>query len=427
MDTDTESTMDTDTTAPHEPTPLSRPTPPPTSRPRPTRAGDGRSADVVIVGGRVAGAATARLLARLGWDVLVLDRTPYGSDTLSTHALMRGAVVQLDRWGLLDRVIAAGTPAIDCVRFDYAGRRFPIHLDEPLYAPRRTVLDAILADAAEEAGARVRRGVHVTDLLRDRAGRVVGVRTRDHDGVDEIRARVVVGADGRTSSVARAVEAPVTLRGRGRGATIYGHVRGMEARDIEWLYAPGVAAGIIPTNDDEACVFIGASRDRFLGELRHDLDDGFHRVLGEASPDALARVTAAELHRPLRGYPGLSGWLRRPWGPGWALVGDAGSFKDPWAAHGLTDALRDAELLALALDGALADPRDERAHLAGYERARDELSLPIFAAAEGLGSFSWTLDELAQHHLALSEAMQREVAAIEAFEPAPTAAESPAA
>src|SRR5215475_7546028 len=143
--------------------------------------------DVVVVGARPAGAATAMLLARQGRRVLLLDRDRYGTDTLSTHALMRGGVLLLSRWELLDRIVAAGTPAVRETRFDYGTDSVTVAIKpspgvDALYAPRRTVLDRMLVDAAAAAGARVRYGVSVTDLLRDESGRVVGVSGRDRDG-----------------------------------------------------------------------------------------------------------------------------------------------------------------------------------------------------------------------------------------------------
>ena len=108
--------------------------------------------DAVIVGARAAGAATAMLLARAGLRVLVVDRSRYGADTLSTHALMRGGVLQLHRWGLLDRVVDAGTPPIRHTTFHYATTSIitikPSHGVDALYAPRRTLLDPVLVDAA---------------------------------------------------------------------------------------------------------------------------------------------------------------------------------------------------------------------------------------------------------------------------------------
>ena len=142
---------------------------------RPVRGQDRRRPDAgpdwdaVVVGARVAGAATALLLARAGLRVLVVDRARRGSDTLSTHALMRGGVLQLRRWGVLERVVAAGAPPVRRVTFHYGSQATPVALKphagvSALYAPRRTVLDAALADAAEAAGARLRFGLVVTDL-----------------------------------------------------------------------------------------------------------------------------------------------------------------------------------------------------------------------------------------------------------------------
>src|SRR5690349_22757542 len=136
--------------------------------------------DVVVVGARAAGAATAYLLARFGLRVLLVDRGRYGTDTLSTHALMRGGVLQLSRWGLLDKIIAAGTPQVRRATFRYADAVVPVtikpsHGVDALYAPRRTVLDPILVDAAAAAGADVRFGTAVADVDRDRRGAVTGV------------------------------------------------------------------------------------------------------------------------------------------------------------------------------------------------------------------------------------------------------------
>ena len=196
--------------------------------------------DVVVVGGRVAGASTAMLLARAGARVLVLDRSAYGSDTLSTHGLMRAGVLQLTRWGLLDPVVAAGTPAVRSTTFRFAGDE-PIRVTirphagvEALYAPRRHVLDRILADAAAAAGAELRHGVRVTGLLRDRSGRVAGVRTLDEAGRDaSVTASYVVGADGIRSVVADAAGAPVVRRGRYASAVRYAYFEGLDAPGYE--------------------------------------------------------------------------------------------------------------------------------------------------------------------------------------------------
>jgi menaquinone-9 beta-reductase len=370
------------------------------------------SFDAIIIGARPAGAATAMLLARRGHRVLVLDRARRGSDTLSTHALMRAGVVQLERWGLLDRLVAAGTPPIGRVSFRYADRHVPIDLGEPLYAPRRTVLDPMLADAAEEAGAQVHYGSRVEHLLTDAMGRVRGVRATSPSGRSvDLSATVTIGADGRRSLVAREVGAEVTHAGRRAASAIYGYVEGVTSDHdgVEWLYAPGVAGGLIPTNDGQHCAFVAAPARRFADELRFDLEAAFARVLAEVSPEAASRVAAGRRVGPLRGFPGVPGWLRRPYGDGWALVGDAGYFKDPQTAHGVADALRDAELLARAVDDGIAGRAPMDLALREYERVRDELSLPLFEVTEAIAGFDWTLQELGRQHRALSVAMQREV------------------
>jgi menaquinone-9 beta-reductase len=377
------------------------------------------SFDAIIIGARPAGAATAMLLARRGHRVLVLERARRGSDTLSTHALMRAGVVQLERWGLLDRLVAAGTPPIERVSFRYADRPVPIDLEEPLYAPRRTVLDPILAAAAEEAGAQVRHGSRVEHLLTDATGRVRGVRATSPSGRSvDLAATVTIGADGRRSLVAREVGAEVTHAGRAEASAIYGYVEGISSDHdgVEWLYAPGVAGGLIPTNDAQHCVFVAAPARRFADELRFDLEAAFARVLAEVSPDAASRVAAGRRVGPLRGFPGVPGWLRRPYGDGWALVGDAGYFKDPQTAHGLADALRDAELLARAVDDGIAGRSPMDVALREYERVRDELSLPLFEVTEAIARFDWTLQELSLRHRALSAAMQREVEHLSALD-----------
>lgn len=379
-----------------------------------------RHHDVVIVGARAAGAATALLLARAGHDVLVVDRAGYGSDTLSTHALMRGGVLQLERWGVLDRIVAEATPPVHRVTFDYGGAPIVVDVHRPLYAPRRTVLDRILVDAAREAGADVRFGVDVTGLRTDADGRVTGISTRERGGgIRHHDATLTVGADGVRSRVARAVQAPVTSAAAYATASIYGHYRGVPADGYEWNFGAHAASGAIPTNGGRTCVFVSASPERFHRELRHDRPAAMRALLAEVSPDLGARVAAGELDGPLRAFPGLPGWLRRPFGPGWALVGDAGYFKDPLTAHGLTDALRDAELLVHAVDEGLTGTMPMTAALAGYERVRDDLSRPLLNVTDAIASFDWRLPDLQLLHEQLSAAMQDETRFLRALRPPP--------
>ncbi len=189
-------------------------------------ASSSSSHDVIVVGARAAGAATAMLLARRGLRTLLLDRGQLTSDPMSTHALLRGGVLQLSRWGLLDQVIAAGTPPVRRSTFRYGDETAVVtHRPSPgvdaLYAPRRTILDDLLVRAAADAGADIRYEVRVTDVIERSdavaGGRdtVLGVRATEADGrTVELLAPLVIGADGVGSTIARCVGAPALRVGQ---------------------------------------------------------------------------------------------------------------------------------------------------------------------------------------------------------------------
>jgi len=379
--------------------------------------------DVVVVGARPAGAATAYLLARNGLRVLLVDRARYGTDTLSTHALMRGGVLQLSRWGLLDRIVAAGTPPVRRTTFRYAVDVVPITIKpsygvDALYAPRRTVLDPILVDAAAEAGADVRFGATVTGVRRDPRGRVTGVAGRTRDGQHLLaHARIVVGADGIRSTIADAVEAPHERIGRSVAATTYGYWTGLDTDGYEWNFRPNAASGVIPTNHGQVCVFANASPRRIgRGGL-----EPLTQIVAHAPGDLAERLVAATPPAALRTFTGRPGYIRRSWGSGWALVGDAGYFKDPISAHGLTDALRDAELLATAITAVIRDGADEPDALAGYQATRDKLSADLFDVTDRIAGHRWTDDQIPDLLLALNAAMAPELDELTALYPSPSA------
>ncbi|MCB1008999.1 MAG: FAD-dependent monooxygenase [Acidobacteria bacterium] len=379
--------------------------------------------DVVVVGARAAGAATAMLLARQGLRVLAVDRGRYGADTLSTHALMRGGVLQLHRWGLLDRVRASGAPTVSRTTFHYGEDTFPVEIRpadgiDGLYAPRRSVLDSILVDAAVAAGARVVHCVRMTRLLRGFHGRVQGVELEADDGsTKRVRATWVIGADGVRSRVAREAGARTERIAHASSGVVYGYSSGLDLDGYHWHYAPGVSAGVIPTNGGSACIFASMPSHRFLGEVRWDLAAGYDRVLEEVSPALAAAVRSGRKLESLRGFPGEPGHLRQAWGPGWALVGDAGYFKDPITAHGLTDALRDAELLACAIGAGTESALFE------YQQRRDELSVDLFEGTERIARYDWTLEQVQELHRSLSDAMKGEVRALRALDCATRPAE----
>ncbi|MGH9134123.1 MAG: NAD(P)/FAD-dependent oxidoreductase [Ilumatobacteraceae bacterium] len=380
--------------------------------------------DAIVVGARAAGAATAMLLARHDRRVLVVDRSQYGADTLSTHALMRGGVLQLHRWGLLDRVIDAGTPPIRNASFIYGEDRLdlpikPSHGVDALYAPRRTVLDPILADAAAAAGAELRYGVTVVDVRRDGRGSVSGVVVRDERGrASTIDAAIVIGADGIRSTVAERVLAPIERAGTGATAVVYGYWPDLDTSGYEWIFRPNATAGLIPTNGGQTCVFVGATPARIGANGL----DAVGRILAEAAPDVAARVAAGGPPTGVRTFGGRPGFVRRSWGAGWALVGDAGYWKDPLSAHGLTDALRDAELLARAVLVSDAGTRERSEALAGYQATRDRLSLPLFDTVDIIASHRWTDAEIPHLLVDLSTAMAEEVQTLAALDALDTVA-----
>jgi 2-polyprenyl-6-methoxyphenol hydroxylase-like FAD-dependent oxidoreductase len=379
--------------------------------------------DVIIVGGRVAGASTALLLARAGVRVLVVERARRGSDTVSTHALMRGGVLQLRRWGLLDRVAATGAPPVRRVTFHYGPDPLSVTLKpyagvDGLYAPRRTILDPLMVGVAEEAGARFGFGLAMTDVARDHTGRVAGVVVRNHLGATWTeRAGLVVGADGRTSLVARQVAAPTVVVGSHAAAYIYGYWPAAGLDGYHWYYGDGLSAGVIPTNDGLACVFAAGPAAVLAARMRHS------RPL-DAARDLLARLdcglsdrTSGAPEGPVRFFRGLPARLRRPHGPGWALVGDAGWWKDPLSTYGITDAFRDAELLARAVVAGAASDQAMRIALGRYQAERDGHALPMHPIVDRLASHQWDLAQVQQLLRALSSVMADDVEGIRALDP----------
>ena len=336
--------------------------------------------DAIVVGARCAGSPTAMLLARKGHKVLVVDRATFPSDTISTHLLHPPGVAALRRWGLLDELVATGCPPIDTYLFDFGPFTLtgaPGTDQAPVsYGPRRTVLDKLLLAAAAAAGAEVREGFTVTDLVID-DGRVTGVRGHGAGGraVTE-HARVVVGADGRHSRVARAVtpeqyhERPPLLC----GYYSYWSDLPMKGRFETWI-RPDRSFAAWPTHDDLTLV-IGGWPYAELEANRDDIEGNLLKML-ELAPAFAERVAAGTRQERFVGTA-VPNYFRKPFGPGWALVGDAGYNKDFITAQGMHDAFRDAELCATALDGTFSGARSFEAAMGDYQAARDQQVLPMF-------------------------------------------------
>ncbi|MFD7899419.1 NAD(P)/FAD-dependent oxidoreductase [Streptomyces sp. NPDC059743] len=348
--------------------------------------------DVIVVGARCAGSPVAMLLARQGHRVLMVDRSLFPSDTVSTHYIHQAGLSRLQDWGLLDEVVGAKTPAIRKMNFSYRGIDLigfadPIDGIDAVYCPRRTVLDEILVNAARRAGAEVIEGFTVSDVVMSE-GRVAGIRGREGDGPErEFRATVVVGADGFHSTVARAVGAELYDVRPAAGFIYYSYFSGL---DWGLNHRTGFNEGWIgtwPTNGDVTMLATICTRRR-LKEFRQDVDNQFQAVFDDVVPELGAQLrdqgTREEPFRPMR-YP--DNYRRRAYGPGWALVGDAGYHKDPFTGWGITDAFLHAEILAGRIHQGLAAERPMEEALAEYNQVRDEES-------EGVYNFTTTLAEL---------------------------------
>jgi flavin-dependent dehydrogenase len=371
--------------------------------------------DVIVVGARPAGAGTALLLAREGRRVLVVERGQYGTDTTSTHALMRAGVMQLARWGVLPAIDAAGTPPVRSATFVYGDDAMTVPVKPrdgvaALYAPKRTVLDRAIVDMATAVGVHVAYGTRLSDVLRRQDGRVIGAVLRADSGhVLCVRARWVVGADGLRSTVAQLVDAPVTRAGAASTANVFGYWSGVPVDGYRWYYRPGLSAGAIPTNDGQTCIFASVPTSRFSTVFRGNVDHGYRQVLDEVAPDLMGPLARASRVGTLRGVAGVPAFLRRAAGPGWALVGDAAYFKDPITAHGITDALVEAEHLARAI------LTGTDAALDTYVVDRDRRVAGVFDVTERIAAFDWTLEDARVLHKQLARAMADEVTDLEAF------------
>lgn len=329
--------------------------------------------DAIVVGARCAGSPTAMLLARLGYRVLVVDRGTFPSDTVSTHVLHPLGAAALARWGLLDRLTATGCPPIHTYAFDFgpftiAGA--PGTAEAPVaYCPRRTILDKLLVDAAAQSGAEIREGFGVEEVLIE-DGRVVGIKGRSkHGGSTVERARIVVGADGRRSLVAEAVQPdhyddkPPLLAG------YYTYWSGlpMDGRFETYIRERrGFAAA--PTHDDLTLVIVGWPYAE-LAEIKRDIEGNYLKAIALA-PAFAQRLRGARREAPFAGAA-VKNYFRKPYGPGWALVGDAGYNKDFITGQGIMDAFLDAELCAGALDDALSGTRPFDLAMSEYQGTRD--------------------------------------------------------
>ena len=337
-----------------------------------------RRYDAIVVGARCAGAATAMLLAGKGYDVLLVDRANFPSDTVSTHVIHPPGLTALRRWGLLDDLVATGCPWLPAYTFDFGplvitGSPSAADGTAGSYAPRRIVLDELLVRAAEKAGAELREGFSVTELIAD-GDRVTGVRGHARGGVEVSEyAHVVIGADGVRSRVAEQVNAPRYREGPVLASAYYAYWSGVPATGALWMIRPGRGFGLIPTNDDLTLV-LAAWPQAEVTRVKQDLQGNYLREVAAALG---GRLDGGRQETRVVGE-GVPNRFRTPYGPRWALVGDAGYAKDPVTAQGITDAFHDAELCADALDTVWRGDRGYDDALGEYQRRRDERALPMY-------------------------------------------------
>jgi len=338
--------------------------------------------DVVVVGARCAGASVAMLLARRGHRVALVDRATFPSDTMSTHFLWQRGAARLQAWGLLDLLEQRGCLPIDAITFDSGpvqlrGLGPPVEGVRQTYCPRRTVLDALLVEAAVDAGAELIEDFSVREVERS-AGRVVGVSGHRRGGADRrISGGVVVGADGLHSTVAKKVGARTHRKVPPLTCVYYSYWAGVRHVPAAFHVRDGRLVLTWPTNDDLTCIYVAWLHDE-LHDVRHDVERSFHDAL-ELVPGLPEIVAAGTRVQRFTGTGDLPNFYRTSAGPGWALVGDAGHHKDPSTGMGMSDAFGAAELLADALHRGLTGEEDLDTALAGYETARDAQTADGFA------------------------------------------------
>jgi flavin-dependent dehydrogenase len=314
------------------------------------------------------------LFAQQGYRVLLLEKARFPQDTLSSHYLHMQGVALLNRWGLLDKIRDSGAQPITHQRYEGLGVRiegFSLPIDglRTTYAPRRFVLDPILADGAVAAGVEFREGCAVNDLVWE-DDRVVGVRYTTPGGVEATdRARLVVGADGMRSLVARKAGAQNVIEHPRMTCTYYSYWAGVPS-DFELYERPGRWIGVLPTNDDLTLLMAYFPQEDFA-EVRKAVEPAYLDAFRTTAPELYERMQGGERVEQLYGTGHQENYFRKAYGPGWALVGDAVTHKDSITARGITEAFVQAQSLTDNIGERL---HDEDALNSALRRYENELS-----------------------------------------------------
>lgn len=356
--------------------------------------------DAIVIGARCAGSPTAMLLARQGYRVLLLEKAFFPYDVPRGHMIQASGVALLKQWGVFERILASGSPAISNLTFDMGVLTLSGMPEGAVAAaPRHGILDKILADAAVEAGVELREGFLVREVMMQN-GRVIGIRGHGTDGVEVIEhAKIVIGADGLYSLVAETVQAPrynVKPHLTCAYFTYYDNLP-VETTSIHVRGARLIV--VFPTNDNKTCIGLQFPREE-LATFRTDIAGNFMRAI-ELVPELAARVHEATQAERFLGVSDIPNFFRKPYGLGWALVGDAGYHKDPYTAQGISDAFFGAQLLSEAIDAGFSGRQPLEEALAAYEQRRNEDALPKYEFNYQLATFEPPPPEMQQLFAAL--------------------------
>ncbi len=357
--------------------------------------------DVIVVGARAAGAPTAMLLAQKGYKVLLADRAHFPSDSPLANLIQLKGCAALKRWGLLERVQASNCPPVSKAilqigEYSLQGEYLPLDGTGATVCPRRSILDKILIEAAAVAGAEIRGDLVVEELLTDN-GQVIGVsgRLKSIQGAREIRveekAALVVGADGKHSLIAKSVQAAMYQVKPVLACVFYTYWEGFGPTNGELYYLAREAIGLWPTNAGLINIFAAYPVNEFQA-IRRNIEARFWKT-AESVPGLAERLRNGRRVERFYGTADLPAFYRRPYGPGWALVGDAGMTLDPFTGQGIGNAFRDAERLVDAVDAGFSGRSTFEAALAEYEYERNRETLPMYEFTEKLAAFCPLPDE----------------------------------
>ena len=357
--------------------------------------------DAIVIGARCAGSPTAMLLAQRGYRVLLLEKATFPSEVPRGHMIQASGVALLKEWGLFERVLASNCPPISRFVFDLGSLALAgMPQGATLIAPRHGVLDTILADAAVASGAELREGFLVQEMQMD-GDRVIGIRGNGPDGVQVTeRANIVIGADGLYSLVARAVQAPTYDVRPSLTCAYFTYYSNLPVEETAIYVRDKRVIVAFPTNDVNTCIGLQFPREE-LAAFRADIAGNFLHIVGLV-PELAARVRNAKQTERFLGVTDIPNFFRKPSGPGWALVGDAGYHKDPYTGQGISDAFFSAKLLAEAIDAGFSRRQPLEEALAAYEQQRNAQALPSYEFNYQLATFEPPSREMQQLFAALA-------------------------